>query len=215
MKRIGALLDTNIQLSRFTHKWAYTQRTERRRNRVATWIEEIPTLRVLRGKTPEQSNSIYDSLKEIARMARGGLVTLYESDETLTEFLNFRPVGFGLGKFDVFGGVRIKHARAPIDRGFKIDATYTRERARNDWHAFLVQIDHPRFLKLLKHTGGEHKADLYHLWEAEHNRLEAFVTLDVRFINAVSNPKSIETLVKICTPAEFVEWVSQGQYRSR
>jgi len=211
MKTIAALLDTNIQLSRLTHSWSYTQHTRQSGRRVTTWIEERPTSRILRGKTLEQSNLIYEALKRMARMGKDGLVTLYESDETLAEFLNFRPAGFGLGKFDVFGGLRIRHARAPMTRGFKIDATYTREGARDDWHAFLAQIDHPRFLKLLKHTGGGHKADLYHLWEAEHNEFEAFVTLDVRFINAVSNPKPIETSVKICTPSKFVQWVLQCQ----
>jgi len=211
MKTIAALLDTNIQLHRFTHKWTYTQHTHHSGHRATTWIEEKAVPRIIHGKTLEQSNSIYAALKAIARMAGDGLVMLYESDETLAEFLNFRPAGFGLGEFDVFSRVKIKHARAPIARGFMIDGTLTREGARSDRHAFLEQIDHPRFLKLLKHTGGAHKADLYHLWEAEHNDLDAFVTQDVTFVNAVSNPKPIETSVKICTPSKFAQWVLQGQ----
>jgi len=90
-----------------------------------------------------------------------------------------------------------------------IDANYTPDKARADLHGFLEQIRHPRYLKLLKRTGGAHKADLYHVWEAEHKELDAFVTLDVTFINAVTIPKPIETTVKICTPSQFVEWVSQ------
>jgi len=164
------------------------------------------TPRILRGKTLEQSNSIHGSLTEIAKMAKDGLVVLYESDETLTEFLNFRPPGFSLGEFDAFRGVTINHVRAPLARGFRIDADYTRKRARDAWHAFLDQIHHPHYLKLLKHTGGAHKADLYHLWEAEHNELDAFVTLDEKFVNATRNPRPIETSVKICTPSEFVQW---------
>ena len=206
MRNIGALLDTDVQRSRFTHTWAYTKHTDLRRNRWAAWIEEKPALRRIR-KTVEASSLIYESLKKIAKMAQEGLVTLYESDETLAELINFHPPGFGLGEFDVFREVEIKHARAPLARGFKIDANYTPNGARDEWHAFLATIDHPRFLKLLEHTGGHHAADLYHVWEAEHNGIDAFVTLDVKFVNAVTKPKPLETLVKVCTPAEFVSWI--------
>lgn len=133
---------------------------------------------------------------------------LYESDEILAELLNFRPAGFGLGKFDVFSGVKIKHVRAPIPMGFVIDASYTPNRAREAWHTFLAQIRHPRFLKLLKRTGGDYAGDLYHVWAAEHNGIDAFVTLDGKFVKAVTKPKPLETTVKICTPAEFILWVT-------
>lgn len=215
MSKLTALLDTNIQLSRSTHKWAYTQYTERRNHRVTTWIEEHPEPRTLRNKTLEQSSSIYDSLERIGRMARGGLLTLYESDETLAEFLNFRPAGFGLGRFDLFRDVKIQHVRAPLPRGFRIDMDYTPDRAREAFHVFLSQIRHPRYLKLLKRTGGAHKADLYHVWEAEHNELDAFITLDEKFVNAVSKPKPIDTPVKICTPLQFLEWTSHPQLVSK
>jgi hypothetical protein len=165
--------------------------------------------------TVKESTSVFESLKQIAMMAKEGLVTLYESDETLAEFINFHPPGFGLGEFDVFRDVQIKHARAPLSRGFKIDAGYSPNVARAQRHAFLDQIRHLRYLKLLKRTGGAHKADLYHVWEAEHNRLDAFITLDVTFINAVTIPKPIETPVRICTPSQFVQWVSQVRSAAR
>jgi hypothetical protein len=142
-------------------------------------------------------------------MAMEGLVALYQSDETLAEFINLRPSGAGLSQFDVFRGVKIGHVRAPLTRGFVIDTSYSPNRARDDWHAFLEQIQHPRYLQLLKHTGGAHKADLYHLWEAEHNEADAFVTLDTKFVNAVTLPRPLRTTVKICTPFQFLEWVSQ------
>lgn len=205
-RSISALLDTNVQLSRFTHVWAYTRRTEYSNNRVTTWIEEKPVLRLLRNMTPKQCIAIYESLNKIAALARAGDVELYDSDETLAEFLKFRPAGFGLRKFDVFDGVTIKHARAPIARVFKIDSTYTRKGARESWHAFLAQITNGRFLTLLKHTGGAHAADLYHVWEAEHNGLDAFITLDVRFVNAVMKPKPLNSPVRVVTPSKFVEW---------
>ena len=207
MSSIGVLLDTNVRLSTYTHIWAYTRRSERRGNKFVTWIEETPAPRILRNMTLERSNSIYESLKRIAEMSKQGLVTLYESDETLAEFLNFRPAGFGLAKFDIFSGVTIRHARAPVARGFRIDASYTPNGARKAWHTFLEQISHPRFLKLLERTGGDHAADLYHVWEAEHNGIDAFVTLDRKFVNAVTKPKPLETPVKVCTPSQFTLWI--------
>jgi hypothetical protein len=94
------------------------------------WTEEVAAPRILRGQTPEQCKAIYESLSAIAEMSRKGLVRLYESDETLAEFLNFRPAGFGLGEFNLFSGIEIKHVRAPIARGFVIDANYSPDGAR-------------------------------------------------------------------------------------
>lgn len=48
------------------------------------------------------------------------------------------------------------------------------------------------------------------MWEAEHNNLDAFVTLDEKFVRAVTIPNLIETPVKILTPRKFVEWISEG-----
>jgi hypothetical protein len=211
MSRIGALLDTNIHLSRYTHTWAYTHRSESLGNRFVTWVEETAVPRILRNQTLEQSRSIYESLSTIAEMCRKGLVTLYESDGTLAEYINFRPAGFGLGEFDVFSGIRVEHVRAPIARAFTIDAGYTPNKARKDWNTFLGQIRHPRFIQLLKRTGGSHAADLYHVWEAEHNGIDAFVTLDKKFVNAVTRPQPLETPVKICCPADFILWVQTNQ----
>lgn len=210
MSSIGILLDTDVRLSAFTHTWKYIQHHERHGDRFVMWVEETRALRILRNKTREQCESTYESLGKISRLAKVGLVTLYDSDETLAEFLNFRPAGFGLGEFHVFSGVEIKHARGPIDRGFRIEASYTPSRAREVWHAFLEQIQHPRFLKLLKHTRGAHKSDLYHVWEAEHNGIDAFVTLDEKFIYAVTKPKStpLATTVKVCMPSEFLRWIA-------
>jgi len=177
-------------------------------NRVVTLNVATPVPRNLRNQTKEQSEATYEALKLIGGMAKKGRVLLYESDEVLLERLNFRPATLSGTEFDTFQGVPHQRARAPLTRTFVIDWRYTPEAARASWHEFLSRIKHPRFLKLLKATGGSHAADLYHLWEAEHNGLEYFITLDRKFVNAVTRPKPLDTPVKICTPEQFVQALS-------
>jgi predicted nucleic acid-binding protein len=152
---------------------------------------------------------IYDAIRKIGELARAGIVTLYDSDETLAEFLNFRPTALGMANYDLLSDVQIRHARAPISRGFTIDVNYSPRRAREKWKDYLAHIEHPRFRELLRFVAPKHAADVYHLWEAEHNGIDAFITLDNKFVNATTKPKPIASPVKIFMPAQFVEWMSQ------
>jgi predicted nucleic acid-binding protein len=207
MRRVRALLDTSVRLSTTTHELICAWNAQRTKSAFTQWLSEAPTLRVFRNKTYGQSVAIYSSIRKLAELAKNGTVILYESDETLAEFLNFRPpTGFGVVEYDLLRDVKIQHVRAPIARGFVIDANYSPTQARQAFRDFLGQVTHPRFQQLLKFTAGSHAADIYHLWTAEHSGIEAFITIDIKFVNAVTKPKPIDSPVKVCTPAEFVQW---------
>jgi uncharacterized protein len=198
------LLDTNIWVSTVTHNWILVPQTLRRGSTVTTVEIARPRPRSFRNKTQEDSDRIYEALKRIAEMAKAGQAILYESDEILLEGLNLRQPGLRGTEFDVFHGVRHQRARAPLSRTAVIDYSYSPDTARRAWQEFLSQIRHPRFLALKKATGGNHLADLYHVWEAEHNSLEYFVTLDAKFVNAVSNSRHFDSVVRVCTPTQLV-----------
>ncbi|MHB8502621.1 MAG: hypothetical protein ACYDHE_16985 [Candidatus Acidiferrales bacterium] len=171
----------------------------------------VPVPRLLRNKAQDESNAIYESLKQIAEMSNNDRLIPYQNDEIRIGRLHRRHPGLRGTEFGVFSGITCEHAQAPIVRGFTITPAYSRQRATEDGNNFLANIHHPRFLELKKATGGNHCADLYHLWEAEHNALDCFITLDVRFINAVTNPKPLKTSVKVGTPIQFVKWISKQQ----
>jgi len=193
---IKALLDTNIWPSTVTHNWIPFPQTLTWGSHSVRMDVVVPVPRLLRNKTQDESNAIYESLKQIAEMSNNGRLIPYQSDEITIERLYRRHPGLRGTEFDVFSGITCEHARAPIMRGFTITPAYSRQRATEDWNNFLAKIRHPRFLELKKETGGNHCADLYHLWEAEHNGLDCFITLDVRFINATTNLIDLQRLPK-------------------
>lgn len=210
-----ALLDTSIYPSTVTHDATATRRVAQRGNRLVMWIEEAPVRRRLRGKTQEESDAIYRSLDQMAEMARDGALVPYDSDETIFESLYLHLPALRGSQFDVFRGVKRRIAQGPLRRTYMIEGCFSEEQARfskeqhnRDREQFLENINHPRFLKMKKRTGGSHLADLYLVWTAEENSLDYFITLDTTFLNAVTLPKPLDTAVKLCTPMQFVQQCS-------
>jgi len=214
-KPVGVLADTNIWLSTVTHECVYSPQTLHWGNSIITVDVATHRPRRLRNKTQEESNKVYADLKQVADLVKSRNVTLYESDEVLLEGLNLRHPTLRGTEFDVFRGITHERARAPMPRTFIIDSTYSPKEARDNWHKILSKIDHPRFLELKKKMSVKHLADLYHVWEAEHNKLQFFMTLDVKFVHAVSYPHPLKSSVKVCTPSELVRLLCASEARPR
>jgi hypothetical protein len=203
---ITALLDTCIDPSTVTHDLTVHHESIRLKNRIVSRMLEVPVRRRLRNQTWERSEATYASLAQMAELARLGEVILYDSDETFFEGLYVRLPRLRGTEHDIFRGVERRFVRGPMRRTYVIDGSYDREKEHQRWLQLLAEIAHPRFLKLKKRCGGSHLADLYHVWTAEENSLDCFVTVDERFINAVTLPQPIDTPVKICTPSQFVKF---------
>jgi hypothetical protein len=159
---------------------------------------------MLRNKSHGESQAIYDALEAIAEMSRAGAAILYRSDETTFEGMNLRHPTLRGTEFDVFSGVDCKFVRGPLRRDFTITSDSSREELKGEWYQFLGSIRDSRFLDLKRATSGNHTADLYHLWTAEHNELDYFITLDEKFVNAVTLPTPIQSSVIVCTPHNFL-----------
>jgi hypothetical protein len=202
---IAALLDANIRPSTVTHNLEIVPKTGRWANAEVTLNVWTPVRRRLTGKTQVESEAIYSAFAELARMSINGDVTLCNSDETFFESLYLKlPILRGT-PFDALRGVKPKLVRGPLRRTYVIGAGYSRHEANDQWLHVLREIRDPRFLEMKKGRAEKHLADLYHLWTAEENSLDYFITLDCKFINAVTLPWPLETPVKVCTPMQFVE----------
>ena len=214
---ITALLDADLFPKTVTHKleivphsgwWANTWLT------LGVWT---PVRRSLSGKSQEESDAIYNDLRQVAGLTKNGCVDAYESDETFFESLYLKPPGLRGTPFEMFRGVERKRVRSPLRRTYLIESSFSDEDAKflqkqhkDRWNQLLENIQHPRFLKMKKRTGGHHLADLYHVWTAEENSLDCFITLDTTFLNAVTlwKPKPLDTPVRILTPRQFLQWIS-------
>jgi hypothetical protein len=212
---ITALLDADLFPKTVTHNLEIVPQS-------GWWANMRLTLRVwtlgrrkLRGKSHEESDAIYRDLEEIAGLTKNGCATVYDSDETFFESLYLKPPILRGTPFDVFRGVERKFVRGPMHRTYVIEGSFSKEHAkflkrqRNEqWCQLLENIQHPRFLELKKRTGGHHLADLYHVWTAEENSLDCFITLDTTFLNAVTHPKPLDTPVRLFTPRQFLQWIA-------
>jgi hypothetical protein len=202
---IKALLDTNIWLCTVTHNSVLVPTTVKWGNIIGTVDVAAAKIRTLAGKSQEESNSIYDALKSIAMMSKAGSVVLCRSNETTFEEMHLRRPSLKGSGYDVFRGVDCRFVHGPLRRDFTITSDSSKQELKGEWYQFLGSIRDPRFLELKKATGGNHTADLYHLWTAEHSGLDFYITLDQKFVNAANLPKPIKTPVKVCTPAQFLK----------
>ena len=209
INRIKALLDTNIWLSTVTHDLLLVPKTVKWGEIFVTADVATEQPRKLRNKTQEKSDAIYDALKAIAVMSKEGRVILYRSNETQFEEMHLRRPSLRGTELDAFSGIDVEFVHGPLRRDFTITAHSSREELKGEWYEFLGNIRHPRFLELRTAIPAKkHTADLYHIWTAEHNSLDCYITLDQKFVNAVALPKPIETSVIVCTPTEFLKWAA-------
>ena len=70
--------------------------------------------------------------------------------------------------------------------------------------AFFESIRYPRFLEILDRIGGNKHADAYHLWTAEHNRVDFFLTTDQKLINSVRGSR-VDINVEVVAPSELLK----------
>jgi len=148
-----------------------------------------------------------DCLPEIAKLAEKGQIKLYTTIEIDFEGWG-RPGVVGKGtEMDLFRNVKIEKIPPALNRIMRWGGieSETKERKQH----FLDGIREKRFLELKAAIGSKHSPDIFHLWSAEKARLDALLTADFKFINAVRNAKrnrrGIEIEVDVLSPSELCE----------
>jgi hypothetical protein len=209
---IKALIDTNVWDCSVTHHLAQVQKTVRWGDGSVLTVLAEPQLRQIR-PTLQGSLSIYAALARIGDIGRAGGLTIYLSDEVRFERM-YRPIRFAMvPEHFVFHGVETRHISGPVRRDFIF--TGRKNAANGERQQFFQTINAPRFMELRKRVANRHLLDLYHLWTAEHHELDSFITLDKKFVNAVTRPKPLETRVRVCTPIQFLELFDAGKFEKR
>ncbi|BDQ34903.1 hypothetical protein [Pseudodesulfovibrio portus] len=155
-----------------------------------------------------------DSLPEIAKMAKDGLIEIVMQDEIIFE-------SWGLPKMDsqsgMFYGAPVSMVDAPfvygrIVVGFGSSAKELQEK-------FLLNLNQKRFLQLQKATGAyqgknpkniNQLLDAFHIWCAEHNQCDHFLTMDYKLIKVIKSLKNNIPTVKVLSPSELLEEI-KGQ----
>lgn len=206
---IKVLIDANVWDCSVTHEWVRIEKTIRWGDGSVLTILAEPQVRQIR-RTVEESEAIYEALKRMGDLARSGELIPYTSNEINFE-CTYLPGRAGmLQEHSVFHGVPREIVDAPVRRDFVFTARKNDANCEKD--AFFENVSAPRFVALRRKVAKRHLRDLYHLWTAEFHCLDCFVTLDVKFINAVTLPKPIKTPVTVCTPMNFVQRFDAGEF---
>jgi hypothetical protein len=158
--------------------------------------------RTFRGQTREHTEREQDYLRRIADLATSGLITCYSSQEITFETWG-RPRNYSLApEANPFRGVRFEPCRLPHQRSIMFGGI-GEDRFEENKKKFLATIPDARFRALDRATGEHHAADCYHLWTAEVNGLDVFLTRERKFRNALRGQKKVRSAVEIMRPEDL------------
>lgn len=147
-------------------------------------------------------------LPTLAEVGKRGEVKYVIQMETLLESWGLPKMDSETGKFY---GAPIESVEAPIKYSRVVFGL--NYKARDMQFDFLSSIKHDRFLKLQKITGAyqgpgklirRQLLDAFHIWCAEHNRCDYFLTLDFNLVKESRRPNR-HLLVEVVKPSELVE----------
>lgn len=163
-----------------------------------------------------KNDKLYNEIKrlpEIAKLSKDNKIDLVTHFETIFEQWGL-PHTIGRRK-SYFDGVKIDKTDNPIE--------YSRVIARLGFSGremqsdFLQGIRHRRFIELQKATGayqGKKKAnrnqllDAFHIWCAEQNQCDYFLTLDFKLIDYTKNQKKYKPKILLVYPSELIKKIN-------
>ncbi|MBZ5612624.1 MAG: hypothetical protein LAO23_01350 [Acidobacteriia bacterium] len=170
-------------------------------------------------------------LPTIARLTKEGTVECYSYIELTFE--EARGTGGMRGTFgDLFAGVNVKNCLSAVNRSrFRqnVDfSEYLRKEGLPEFCDFLLKLDPSllrqarefynmlpvfeqeslmqleRFKSLCRHLSERHYSDAFHLWTAQANGPDYFLTLDKKFVNAVSSIRDYNFRSKPILPEQLL-----------
>lgn len=189
-------------------------------------------------KSPKQRELI-KAIMAISNFAEQHRIKLYTYDELRWEEWNgYQSMGNNLTPLAAFTKVRFNDVPPPIDRSkFVQTANWTDGKEADKFLDFLLEADSSRLEKMMKvqtcfsdfecqnaaqlklfkdmcsnkAIGEKRKRDVFHLWAAECNHLDYFLTTDLKFLRSCNNAISHKKFVincKVISPADLVKKLS-------
>jgi hypothetical protein len=153
-------------------------------------------------------------LVELADLGKQGKIKYLIQNETLFETWFLPDMDSRSGKFY---GSPITHVEAPINYSRTMIGGNINDKDMQ--FDFLKSIKHKRFIELQKITGayqGKNKMnrnqllDAFHIWCAEHNECDYFLTMDFKLIKMISDNKKQNIKVKLITPSDLLIKIKSG-----
>lgn len=151
-----------------------------------------------------------DCLPRIVDLAASGEIRLFTTFEIDFEGWG-RPGVIGKGTdVDLFRSVKVEKIPPAVNRTVLWGGIESETKGKKQ--RFLDGIRDKRFLDLRAVIGSKHAGDIFHLWSAEKAGVDAFLTMDLKFINAVMNARrnrrGIAIEVDVLSPSELCEGLS-------
>lgn len=146
-------------------------------------------------------------LPRLAEFGKLGELDYVMNSETMEESWGLRNMDSKNGRFY---GAPIEVVKAPFEYERIMAGGGVKPKERQ--FRFLASVRHERFLELQKMTGayqGEQKLnrnqllDAFHIWCAEHNGCEFFLTLDFKLIKVLSLSPA-KSMVRVVRPSELL-----------
>lgn len=202
------LIDRNIEINATTHKSTLVPKT-------VPWGDTAVTCDVLERVARKLSpNDIFIAeqlpyLATICLMAKSQAITFYSSNELRMERIR-QPGWFdnkGYVGLNLLEGIKVECVRCPVDRTIVFAPFGDSEgTTKEEQLEFFRSITDPRFLEISGAVNNKRIDDAYHLWTAEVNMLDAFLTMDKKFWeDIIRNNQRINSNVAVLTPKELCE----------
>lgn len=173
-----------------------------------------------------------ECLPTVRRLAIEGTIKLFIYHELTNEAWK-RPGSFPVNSFgDIFAGITFENVDAAVERSFffqmelseyikqdemikfcawllnsKVENLAGRIEGQKRYPAFLLnnlrQVE--RFRELCRGLAEKQYPDAFHLWTAEVNGMEYFLTTDRKFIRVMTETKNIRLPCRPVSPAELLD----------
>jgi len=164
--------------------------------------QERTVVRKYRGRTSEETGPELEHLRRVAELARADKIECWTSQEITFETIGRRREYSLDPSANPFHKIAFRQCRLPYERTVTW-AAFEEDTFKEEKQKFLSSIANTRFLILNKATNRHHTSDCYHLWTAEINNLDVFLTVEHAFRNALVHQKAVTSAVKIMSPEEL------------
>ena len=172
-------------------------------------------------------------LPTIARLAQEKHIDLYTYDELHMESIQASMGCNGL-RGDIFSPVEFKQALQPIERSkfFQMELDeYLKKQTVQQFCEFLIHVDVKKmktlpilndferknlkaigqFKALCSQLSATHYPDALHLWTGEINNLDFFLTIDKKFINAITESCNVKFHCKPISPDSLLNLLAVAE----